>query len=328
MKRREFIAGLGGAAAVWPLAARAQQAAMPVIGYLDSLGLQTGAFALGLFRKALGEAGYVEGRNVAIEFRWAEGQVDRLPALAAELVRRRVAVIVTVSDPVAALAAKAATATIPIVFTSGEDPVRTGLVTSLNRPGGNVTGVSFFVNELGPKRLEMLRELVSEATAVALLVNPANGASTEPFITDMRAAADNVGQRIIIFGAGTAAEIDEAFASMARQRAGGVIVSGDRFFSGRSGQLITLAARYRIPASYFTRSFVAAGGLMSYGDDRLESWRQAAVYVGRILKGDKPADLPVVQPTKFELVINLKTARALGLTVSPALLVRADEVIE
>jgi putative tryptophan/tyrosine transport system substrate-binding protein len=328
MRRREFIAGLGGAAAIaWPRRARAQQPALPVIGYLDSLDPQTGAFALSLFRKVLSEAGYVEGRNVAIEFRWAEGQVDRLPALAADLVRRRVAVIVTVSSADVALAAKASTATIPIVFTSGGDPVQSGLVASLNRPGGNATGVSLLGVELGPKRLEMLRELVPQAATIACLVN-SNNTTAQPFITDVQAAARSVGQQIVILNAGTTTEIDKAFETMGRQQVGGLIVMGDRFLTGRRDQLVALAACYRIPASYFARSFVEAGGLMSYGDDRLELWRQAANYIRRILKGEKPADLPVVQPTKLELVINLKTARTLGLTVPNTLIVAADEVIE
>jgi len=325
MRRREFFGYLAGAA-LWPVASRAKQS-VPVIGYLDRLGQQRGASTLSLFRKALSSVGYVEGRNIAIEFRWADGQVDRLHELAADLVRRRVALIVAVSDPAAALAAKAATATIPIVFTSGHDPVRLGLVASLERPGGNATGVTYFLNELYRERLRALRDLVPHADVIALLVNRDNPAA-EWAIAGMEAAALSVKQRIITLSAGTAHEIDEAFAAMAQQQAGGLIVNGDRFLAGQSDQLIALAERYRIPTIYFTRSFVEAGGLMSCGDDRAESWLEAANYVSRILKGERPADLPVVRPIKLELVINRKAARALGLTVPNTLLVNADEVIE
>jgi len=327
MRRRAFIGGLAGAVA-WPVIARAKQPAIPVIGYLDSLGPQTGASELNLFRKAMSKAGHVEGRNFSMELRWAEGQRDRLPALAADLVRRRVTVIVTVSDPAAALAAKAATATIPIVFTCGTDPVRAGLVASLDRPGGNATGVSYFVAKLGPKRLEWMRQLVPHAAVMAVLVNPTNSTATELAVTDIQAAALSVRQQLIVLSASTTTEVDEAFATLAKRNAGGLIVNGDRFLAGQSDQLIALAARYRIPSIYFTRTFAEAGGLMSYGDDRLESWLWVANYVDRILKGERAADLPVMLPIKLELVINLKTARALGLPVPRNLLVFADQVIE
>jgi len=320
VKRRDFIMLFGGAAA-WPLAARSQQSALPVIGYLDLLGPQTGAFSLNLFHRALSEDGFVDGQNVKIEYRWADGQIDRLAELAADLVRRRVAVIVTVS---AEQPAKAATATIPIVFTAGIDPVKSGLVPTLNRPGGNVTGVTYI--SLGTKRLGMLRQLLPAATTMAFLFNPTGGSESE--VGEMQAAAHDVGQPIVIFRAGTATEIDKVLAAMAEQHVGGLIVDGNRFLSGQRDQLVALAALHRISTCYFNRAFAEAGGLMSYADDRLETWRQAVHYIGRILKGEKPADLPVLQPTRFEFVINLKTARALGLTVPAELLAIADEVIE
>jgi putative ABC transport system substrate-binding protein len=327
MRRREFIAGLGGAV-VWPLIAGAQQTRLPVIGYFDLLGPREGALTLNLFHKALGESGYVEGRNIAFEVRWAEGHADRLTALASELVRRRVDVIVTPGATSIALAAKAATETVPIVFTMGEDPVRAGIVASLNRPGGNATGVTFYVINLGPKRVQMLRELIPNASTIAVLVNPSNTATTEGVVKEIQTEAQRVGQRIAFFRASTATEIEEAFTAMAQQQVGALIVNGDRFFAGQPAQIIALASRYRIPASYFSRSFVEAGGLMSYSDDRLESWRLVVKYVARILKGERPADLPVMQPTKFDLAINLNTAKALGLTIPETLLATADEVIQ
>jgi putative ABC transport system substrate-binding protein len=321
--RRDFITFLGGAT-VWPLAARAQQPTMPVIGHLG-VG-PTRASDLAGFREGLNELGYAEGRNLAIEFRDAK-QYDQLSAMAAELVRRRVAVIFTAGNPNAAQAAKAATATIPIVFTLGADPVATGLVASLARPGGNITGVALLNSELEPKRLELLRELLPQATTIAYLVNPINS-TADLNIRNMQAAARSVGQKIIVLSASTAGEIDAAFASLVEQRAAGFLVAPDGFFVSRRDQLVALAARHKIPSVYNNPSFMAAGGLMSYTDDRVESYHQAGLYVGRILKGDKPADLPVLQPTKYETVVNLKTARALGLTVPPPLLARADEVIE
>jgi putative ABC transport system substrate-binding protein len=323
MKRREFITALGGAAAVWPLAARAQQRAMPVIGVLHGQSPAGYAGSLANIRKGLGEMGYIEARNVAFEYRTADGHFDRYPPLAVELVRRRVAVILAIADPGAALAAKAATKTIPIVFTAGNDPVRLGLVTSLSRPGGNATGISYFGGELRPKQLELLRELVPAATIIALLVNPTNDV-----VSDHGIAARSINQQILVLNASTADEIDAAFATMARRHVGALLINGDAFFSAPFSEIAALAARYRIPASGFTRRFTEAGGLMSYGDDRAESERQAGLYVGRILKGEKPADLPVMQPTKFEFVINLQTAKLLRIAVPPMLLALADEVIE
>jgi ABC-type uncharacterized transport system substrate-binding protein len=324
MQRRSFLTLLGSAVAAWPVTARAQRPAMPVVGFLG-VGPPV-ASTLAALRKGLNEQGYVEGRDVAIEFRDTE-QYDRLPALAAELVRRPVAVIVTASNVDAAKAAKVATATIPIVFTVGIDPVRLGLVTSLNRPGGNVTGVTFLAQELTPKRLELLRELVPQATTIAYLANPTN-AAVESNNRDVQAAARSVGQQIIVLNASTANEIETAFATLARQRAGGLLITGDAFFVSRRDQLVALAAHHGIPAVHFAPEFTAAGGLMSYSDDRIESWRQAGLYVGRILKGEKPADLPVLQPTKFAFVINLKTAKALGIEFPPSFHLRATEVIE
>ena len=326
MRRREFITLLGSAAVAWPVAATAQQAAMPVIGWLGSGSPGPSASAVIVFRQGLAEAGYVEGRNVAIEYRWAEGQYDRLPALAAELVRRQVAVIVATPIP-AALAAKAATATIPIVFSAAADPVNLGLVGSLARPGGNATGVGFFQAELSAKQLDLLRELRPNAARIGVLVNPAN-ANVEGLTKDVTAAAAALRIEIEIVHARDSREIGEAFAKLVHNKAGALLVGADSFFFNRRVQLATLAARHAIPAVFFNREFAEVGGLMSYGSSLSEMNRQLGVYTGRILKGAKPDELPVVQSSKFELVINLPTAKALGLEIPPMLLARADEVIE
>jgi putative ABC transport system substrate-binding protein len=327
MRRREFITLLGGAAA-WPLAARAQQPAMPVIGFLDPRSPHTLADQLRAFRRGLNEAGFDEGRNVAIEYRWAENQLDRLPALAAELVRRRVAVIATNGGAAAAFAAKAATTTIPIVFMAGEDPVKLGLVASLARPGGNLTGVNLVISELTAKRLGLLRELVPGAARVAVLVNSANTANAETTLRDVEPPARSMGLQIQILKASTSREIEAAFATFVRERPDALFVGNDAFLTSRRVQLVHLATRHAIPATYTVRDFAEVGGLMSYGVNITDALRQVGVYVGRILKDTKPADLPVVQSSKFELVVNLQTARLLGLDVPPALLARADEVIE
>jgi ABC-type uncharacterized transport system substrate-binding protein len=327
VQRREFITLLGGAAA-WPLAARAQQPAMPVVGFLDSRSQDTAVDRLNALRRALKETGYVEGENVTIVYRWAEGRYDRLPELAADLVRRRVAVIAALGGVPSVMAAKAATTTIPVVFLVSEDPVSLGLVASLARPGGNLTGVNFFNAELTAKRLELLRELVPAATRVAVLVNPANAETTESVLRDVAAAARTMGLQIKAFNASTSPEIDAAFASLVRERPDALFVAGDGFFLSRRVQLANLTVRHAIPAAFSVRQYVEAGGLMSYGSDPLDMYRQIGVYTGSILKGAKPADLPVVQSTKFELVINAQTARMFGLNVPPTLLARADEVIE
>ena len=327
--RRELLAALGGAAASWPLAARAQQPAMPVIGFLDPRSLHyTLADQQRAFRQGLKDAGYVEGESVVIEYRWAEGQIDRLPALAAELVRRRVAVITTGGGPAAALAAKAATTTIPIVFVVGEDPVKLGLVASLARPGGNLTGINLVIGELTAKRLGLLRELVPGAARVAVLVNPANTANAETTLRDVEPAARAMGLQIQILKASTSREIEAAFATFVGERPDALFVGNDAFLISRRVQLVHLATRHAIPATYTARDFAEVGGLMSYGSNITDAYRQFGVYAGRILKGAKPAELPVVQSTKFELVINLPTARMLGLTVPDKLIAAADEVIE
>jgi putative ABC transport system substrate-binding protein len=327
MKRRQFITLLGGAAVAWPLAARAQKSAMPVIGFLYPGSPEGEANRVADFRKGLAEAGYVEGRNVAIEFRWGRNDSIGLPELAADLVRRRVAVIATPGSSVAALAAKAATSTIPIVFSAGNDPVQAGLVAGLNRPGGNVTGFTSMAYEVIPKRLGLLHDLVPGAARFAVLVNPAN-TSTETTLRDVQEAAPIIGLQIHILNATTIGEIDAAFATLARERPDALFVAPDGFFTSRRVQFATLTAVNKIPATYANRDFVAAGGLMSYGADLADMNRQVGVYTGRILKGAKPADLPVVQSTKLDLAINLQTARALDIKVPPSLLAIADEVIE
>jgi len=327
LKRREFITLLGGAAA-WPLVAEAQQAGMPVIGFLDSRSPDALTDRLRGFRQGLKDAGYVEGENVIILYRWAENQLDRLPLLAAELVRRQVAVIATTGGTAVVLAAKAATTTMPIVFLAAEDPVRLGLVASLARPGGNLTGINFFNTELAGKMLELLRELVPATNRVAVLVNPATTTTTETVLRDAEAAAGAMRLQIQAVRASTSSEIDAAFATFVRERPDALFVASDPFFNARRLQLAQLAGRHGLPAIYSGREFAEVGGLMAYGSDITHAYRQMGVYVGRILKGAKPADLPVMQATKFELVINHQTARMIGLTVPPTLLARADEVIE
>jgi putative ABC transport system substrate-binding protein len=327
MRRREFISLLGGAAVAGPVAARAQQPAMPVNGFLHSAS-PSAAHLMVAFRQGLGETGHVVGQNVAIEYRWAEGQIDQLPELAADLVRRQVTVIATPGSQLAALAAKAATPVIPIVFGVAEDPVKLGLVVSLARPGGNATGINFFTAELGAKRLGLLRELVPGAARVAVLLNPTDATRAEFTLRDVETAAHAIGLQFHVLNASTSREIDMAFATLVRERCDTLFVGPDPFFYTRRVQLAVLAARHVVPAIYAVRDYADAGGLMSYGSNVSDAFRQVGVYAGRILKGDKPGDLPVVLPTKFELVINLPTAMSLGLDVTPTLLARADEVIE
>ena len=326
MKRRDFITLVGGAAAAWPLAARAQQAAMPIIGFVHGGAARAFPGRIAAFRAGLSEAGYVEGRNVAIEYHWTEGRYDRLPALAAELASQHVAVIVAIG--VAALAAKNATATIPIVFNVSEDPVRLGLVASLGRPGGNTTGVNFFVGELGAKQLGLLHELIPSATRIGLLVNPNSLEQTERITKDVTTAASASGLKIEVVQASNSREIEAAFETLARNGADALLVGADPFFFSRRLEFAIQAVRHGKPALYNVREYAEAGGLMSYGTDVREAYRQMGIYTGKILKGAKPVDLPVIQSTKFELVLNLITARALSIEVSPTLLARADEVIE
>jgi len=326
MNRRDFFTLLGAAAGAWPLAARAQQQ-LPVIGILSSRSRATDALLIAVIRQGLNDTGFVEGRTVSIEYRWAEGNYARLAALAADLVGRKVAVIVTIGGDVAALAAKAATATLPVVFTVATDPVRSGLVSNLHRPGGNLTGHSAVLTEIEPKRLELLRELRPDATTIGVLVNP-NVSYIDAQINDIQSAAASIGQKIAILNASTIAEIDVAFATLRQMRADALSVAADPFFFDRATQIVVLAARHAVPALYFRREFAAVGGLMSYGSNAAEGYRVLGVYAGRILKGEKPGDLPIQLPTKFELVINSSTARALALDVPPTLLARADEVIE
>ena len=326
MKRREFIALIGGAAA-WPLAARGQPA-MPVIGYLHPASPEAAAYLVAAFREGLSETGFVEGRNVAIDFRWAHNDNDRLPGLAADLVSRRVAVIVTPNSAPSSLAAKAATTTIPIIFSIGGDPVQFGLVASLNRPGGNVTGVTGMSVDLAAKQLGLLHELLPGATRFAVLVNPKNTPNADAVTRDAQAAAAGIGRQIEVVAATTNSGIDAAFATLVQERADALLVSPDALFNARRVQLITLAVRHAVPAIYPFREDAAAGGLMSYGPSITDANRQAGIYTGRILKGEKPADLPVLRASKFEFVINLQTAKTLALEIPPTLLARADEVIE
>jgi putative tryptophan/tyrosine transport system substrate-binding protein len=328
IERRQFISAIGGASLAWPLAARAQQPAMPVIGLLGSASLALWAGRMRAFHEGLSETGYVDGRNVAIEYRWAEGRNDRLPALATDLVRRRVAVIVSPGSTPAALAAKAATSTIPIVFWVGGDPIELGLVASLNRPEGNLTGVTTVASEIGPKRLELLHELLPAATVFALLVNPTSPGLAVSTSNEVQAAARAFGLQLHVLHASTDRDLDEVFANLIQLRAGGLVIGNDAFFSSQFEQLSALAIRQAVPTVYQFREFAAAGGLMGYGGSLTGAFHGAGVYTGRILKGEKPADLPIQQQTKIELIINLKTAKALGLTVPTALLVAADEVIE
>jgi putative tryptophan/tyrosine transport system substrate-binding protein len=328
MQRRTFITLLGGAVVAWPSGARGQQSALPVVGFIRDGSADASVRLAAAFRKGLNETGYVEGQNVTVEYHWMEGQYDRLPALVADLVRRQVAVIATPGN-VPSQAAKAATATIPIVFGVGGDPVEFGLVASLARPGGNATGINFFVNEVGAKRLRLLHDLVPKAVRIAVLLNPANAWVTETTLRDVREAAPIIGLQIqLTLNASTVGEIDDAFATLARERPDALFVASDAFFVSQRAQLAALTARHQIPAVYSVREPVTAGGLMSYGSDLADMFHQVGVYTGNILKGAKPAELPVLQSTKFDFVINLKTARALGIEVPSALLLIADEVIE
>jgi len=327
MRRRGFIALLAGTAAAWPLTAHAQRPSVPSIGFLSTRSPDEAAPFTAAFRQGLKEIGLVEGENVTLDFRWANLQYDRLPALAAELIRNRVTVIAAVGGIHSGLAAKAATSTIPVVFVSAGDPVEFGLVPSLSRPGGNITGISMVTVALAPKRLELLNESVPPPGVIAMLVNP-----TSPYLgpetKDVQAAARTLGREVRVFNARAEREIDAAFATLVQQRAAGVLVSGDPFFDSQRDRLVALAARHAVPAIYQWREFATIGGLMSYGSSITDAYRQAGVYTGKILRGSKPADLPVIQPTKYELVINLKTAKALGLTIPPSVLLRADEIIQ
>ena len=327
MRRRNIISLFGTAAVLWPVGVRAQPAAIPVVGYLSQGAPEASAYLLSAFRRGLGEGGYDEGKNVAIEYRWAHNNHARLPELAAELVSRRVAVIATVGGTSATLAAKAATTTIPIVFTTGSDPVQIGLVASLNRPGGNVTGVNAMQVEAQEKRLGLLHELLPAATRFAMIVNPGNP-MTDALIVNTRAAAASIGQQVEVFAAVTSGDIDTAFGSLVQQPVGVLLVSPDPLFDSRRAQLVTLAARHAVPTIYPFREYVEAGGLMSYGTNFIDIARLAGTYTARVLKGEKPADLPVLRATKFELVVNLQTAKMIGITVPPTLLATADEVIE
>jgi putative ABC transport system substrate-binding protein len=328
MRRREFITLLGGAAVAWPLAARAQQPAVPVIGFLNPTSPDTFADRLNGFRRGLKETGFAEGETVAVVYRWAENQNDRLPELATELVHRPVAVIAATGGSNPALAAKAATGTTPIVFAVAEDPVKLGLVASLARPGGNLTGINYFSNELTEKRLELLHELVPAATRIAVLVNPNNAVNAAAIIRDVESAAHAMGLQIRVLEAGSSGEIDAAFATFVHERPDALFVGNDQFFSSRRVQLVNWTSRYALPSTFSAHEIAEAGGLMSYGTSQTDAWHQVGIYTGRILKGEKPADLPVVQSSKFKLVINRQTARMLGLTVPDKLLVAADEVIE
>jgi putative tryptophan/tyrosine transport system substrate-binding protein len=327
MQRRTFITLVGGAAVAWPFAARAQQPAMPVIGFLNSGSRELFAVRVAAFHRGLNDTGFVEGRNVTIEYRWAQGQYDRLPALASDLVRRQVAVIAATGGIPSALAAKAATSTIPIVFVAGSDPIKFGVVTSLSRPDGNLTGLTAFTSELVPKRLELLHQVVRKAATIALLVNPTN-AVTEIVQRDVQEAARSLGLQLNVVHASVEPDLDKVFATLEQLRAGALVIGTDTFFDGQSERLAALAVRHAMPTIYQTREFAAAGGLMSYGGSLPDAYRKAGVYVGRVLKGEKPADMPVMQSTKVELIINLKTAKALGIEVPASLLATADEVIE
>ena len=327
MKRREFITLLGGAAATWPLAAPAQQPAIPVVGFLHSASLEPNVKLVAAFRKGLYDAGFSEGKNVAIEFRWADGQVDRLPELATDLVRRKVTVITTPGSTPAALAAKAATAAIPIVFAIGGDPVALGLVLSLNRPGGNVTGIGFQTTEIAGKTLGLLHQLVPNTPRIVILVNP-NTAFTAAVVHNLQASAPSLGLQVEVFHASTDSEIETTFAKIGQQPDTALLLGPDALYTSRRTQIVALAARYALPTMYYVQEFAEIGGLISYGPDLTNAYREAGTYTGRILKGEKPADIPVLQPTKFVLAINLKTAKALGLNVPPALIALADKVIE
>jgi putative ABC transport system substrate-binding protein len=328
MRRREFITMLGGGAAAWPLAARAQQPTMPVIGYIGTGSRQSDAFRMPSFHRGLHETGYVEGQNVTIEYRWAEGRNDRLPALAADLVRRQVAVIAVPASTPGALAAKAATTTIPIVFYIGLDPVELGLVASLHRPGGNITGVTGWNVTVGPKRIELLHEVVPTATSIALLINPTSPDLADADLREQQGAAHTLGLGLHVLHASTEHDFDAVFARSVQLRVGGLVIGTDSFFNTRKEQLAALSVHHRVPTVHQYREFAAAGGLMSYGTDTSDLSHQVGVYTGRILKGEKPSDLPVQQATKVELIINLKTAKTLGVEIPPILLARADEVIE